>query len=257
VGDEGVARLTLTRGERGNAFDLDLTEGLRLGALALAADASVRAVLLTAQGPRFSVGGDIEHFLRHRPDEYPELFGDLMDRVTEALETFAALDAPIVTAVHGTVAGAGLSLVGVADIVLAAHDTTFRTAFTGIGLPGDAGVSWFLPRLVGPRRAARLMLENTPFDATDALQWGLVSELVPATELQAAAEACAARLANGPTIAFGHLRRNLAAAAGSSLGEHLHRERASTVACAASPDLVDAVDAFAHHHRPTFHGRAS
>lgn len=253
--EHGVARVRLTSPGSGNAFDLELTEGLRLAARRLRTEPSVRAVLVTADGDTFSRGGDVSHFATHDAADYPDVFGDLMDRISEALLDLQQLDAPVVVAVQGWVVGAGLCLVGAADIVLAADDARFVTAFTGIGLPGDAGVSWFLTRLVGPRRAAALLLQNTPFSATEALAWGLVSELVPAAELPSRAEDVAARLAAGPTTALGLARRNVASALDHDLETHLALERAATVRSARTRDLIHAVEAFASRTTPTFEGR--
>lgn len=252
---DGLGVVTLNRPENGNAFDAELADALGEAVLKLSAAGGLRGVLIRADGPNFSLGGDIRHFRTHDPATYGEVFGDLIDRVTPALLGLQALPVPVVTAVHGWVVGAGLSLVGVADIVLAADDTRFRTAFTGLGLPGDAGVTWFLSRALGQRRAAELLFENRPLDAARALDWGLVTHLVPANDLAAESSALAARLAQGPTVAFAHAAALLASAAQRSLAEHLQHERASTVACAASDDLIHGITAFAERRVPEFEGR--
>lgn len=252
---DGVGTLTLNRPERGNAFDAELTDGLREGVAELADTAGLRCVLVRAEGASFSLGGDVSHFRTFDPAEYGEVFGDLTDRVTPALLTLQRLPVPVVTAVHGWVVGAGLSLVGVSDLVLAAEDTRFRTAFTGLGLPGDTGVTWFLTRLLGPRRAASVLLENRPFSADEALAWGLVSRLVPAESLRDEAESLVARLAAGPTVAYAHALALVESAHDHTLAEHLQRERASTVACAATDDLIHGIAAFAERRVPQFEGR--
>ena len=104
----------------------------------------------------------------------------------EAFRVFSRIDAPIVTAAHGAVAGGGLGYVYAADLVLAAEGTKFVTAFAALGLSGDGGGTWHLPRLIGPRRAAQAYLRNTPIDAAEALEWGLINEIVPADELRLA-----------------------------------------------------------------------
>jgi len=253
--ESGVATIRLARGDAGNAFDAALTDGLLRAATSIAGADDVRCVVIRADGPNFSLGGDVRYFRQHDVEEYGELFGSLIDTVSEALLVFEGLDVPIVAGVHGWVVGAGLALLGVADLVLAAEDARFRTAFTGIGLPGDSGVSWYLTRAVGLRRATALMLENNAFGAAEAADWGLVTQVVPSAELGESLDALASRIASGPTHAFGHVRRNLHHAQGSSLVDQLARERSSTVACAATHDLRNAIDAFANRQIPTFEGR--
>lgn len=252
---DGVGTVTLNRPERGNAFDAELTDGLRDGVAELADAAGLRCVLIQAGGPSFSLGGDVAHFRTFDPAEYGKVFGDLTDRVVPALLGLQALPVPVVTAVHGWVVGAGLSLVGVSDLVLAADDTRFRSAFTGLGLPGDTGVTWFLSHLLGPRRAASVLLENRPFSADDALDWGLVTRVVPAADLATEASALASRLAAGPTVAYTHALALVGSAHDHTLAEHLQRERASTVACAATDDLIHGIAAFAERRVPQFEGR--
>jgi len=253
--ESGVATIRLARGDAGNAFDADLADGILRAATSIAGADDVRCVAIRADGANFSLGGDVTFFRQHDAEEYGELFGSLMDTVSEALLILEGLDVPIVAGVHGWVVGAGLSLVGVADLVLAAENARFRTAFTGIGLPGDAGVSWFLTRAVGLRRATALMMENNAFSAAEAADWGLVTQVVPSAELGESLDALARRIASGPTYALGHVRRNLRHAPNSSLVEQLARERSSTVACAATNDLRNAIHAFANRQSPTFEGR--
>lgn len=251
----GVGTLTLNRPGNGNAFDAELTDALRDAVAGLSAAAGLRCVLVRAEGPSFSLGGDVRHFRTFDPAEYGAVFGDLTDRVTPALLGLQELPVPVVVAVHGWVVGAGLSLVGVADVVVAAADARFRTAFTGLGLPGDTGVTWFLSRLLGPRRAAAVLLENRPFGADEALDWGLVTRVVPADALADETSALASRLAAGPTVAYAHALDLVESAQDHSLAEHLHRERASTVACAATDDLIHGIAAFAERRVPEFEGR--
>jgi len=253
--ESGVATIRLARGDAGNAFDTELADGIRYAAHAIAGADDVRCVAIRADGPNFSLGGDVTFFRQHDAEEYGELFGSLIDTVSEGLLILEDLDVPIVAGVHGWVVGAGLSLVGLADLVLAAEDARFRTAFTGIGLPGDAGVSWYLTRAVGLRRATALMLENQVFTAAEAAAWGLVTRVVPSAELGESLDELAGRIAAGPTRAFGHVRQNLRHAQDSSLADQLARERSSTVACAATHDLRNAIDAFTNRQTPTFEGR--
>src|SRR4029077_12769784 len=159
----------------------------------------IRAVLIRGNGSALTVGGDIDYFLAPSRGRFGALFAPVTTPFPEAFRVLSRIDAPIVTAAHGAVAGGGLGFVYAADLVIAADDTKFVTAFAALGLSGDGGGTWHLPRLIGPRRAAAAYLRNRPIDAAEALDWGLVNEIVPAEELRSRARAVARELANGPT----------------------------------------------------------
>ncbi|MFT4263726.1 MAG: enoyl-CoA hydratase-related protein, partial [Nocardioides sp.] len=195
---DGVARVTLRRPEQRNAIDLRVAEETLTIARALQHDPSVRAVLITGEGEWLTAGGDIDYFRQWPEESYGAVFARMTTPFHEAMRIFSEIEAPIVTAVNGLAVGGGLLYVYVADIVIAADDATFSTVFTGIGLPGDGGGTWYLPRLIGAARAKRMYLENLRIDAATALDWGLVAEVVPAAELAERAEARVARLAAGP-----------------------------------------------------------
>jgi len=156
--------------------------------------------------------------------------------------------------VHGAVAGGGLGLMNVADIVLAAEGTRFATGFAGLGLSGDGGGTWFLPRLVGPRRAAELYLEQRVLAAHEAMEWGLVTRLVRPDDLQAEAQTAARQLAAGPTRAFAELKTLLRASPGARLGEQMLAETAAICRTAETQDAQRAVAAFGSRSRTEFQG---
>ena len=151
---DAVATICLNRPNRRNAINLAMAEEALIVARSLAADASVRAVLICGNGPTLTVGGDIDYFRDVAPTEIGDLLVSMTTPFHEAFRVLSRIDAPIVTAAHGRVAGGGLGFVYAADIVLAAEGTEFITAFAGIGLSGDGGGTWHLPRLIGPARAA-------------------------------------------------------------------------------------------------------
>src|SRR5206468_11559804 len=153
---------------------------------------------ISADGPSFSVGGDMRHFLA-QTDRMADELSDMIGGYHPALARLAALPLPVVCAVNGAAAGGGLGLMWCADVVIAADDAKFATGFAALGLSGDGGSSWFLPRLVGLRRARELILHNRVLSATEALDWGLIDRVVPAADLDAEAEAAAAGMAAGPT----------------------------------------------------------
>ncbi len=253
--ESGVARLRLDRPERRNAMDRDLAEQLLDAVHRIAADTSVRCVLISAAGDHFSVGGDIGHFLGSEPERYGALFGRMTAPFHEAVRVLSRVEAPVVAAVQGSVVGMALSLVCAADILVAADDARFVTAFAGIGLPGDGGITWLLPRLVGVRRATSLLMLNTPFGPDEALEWGLISEVVPRADLDNHVQVLVSRLAQGPTVSLGLMRRLIDRSHTSTFAEHLLDETVATMRAGASADAVEGISAFSHKRRPHFEGR--
>jgi 2-(1,2-epoxy-1,2-dihydrophenyl)acetyl-CoA isomerase len=252
---DGVATICLNRPEVHNAIDLRLGEETLVAARRVAADPSVRAVLICGNGPNLTVGGDITYFLESSPEEFGNLFARMTTPFHEAFRILSRIDAPIVTAAHGAVAGGGLGYVYAADIVLAADGTKFVTAFAGIGLSGDGGGTWHLPRLIGPRRAARAYLDNTPITAAQALDWGLINEIVPADELRARASELATRLAHGPTKAYARMRTLLRESWGNDLSTQLFAETEGVKETGATSDAANAIASFAAKRKPQFEGR--
>ncbi len=252
---DGVAVVRLNRPQVRNAIDLTLARETLVVARRLQGDASVRAVLICGAGPDLSVGGDISFFQEHGGDDLGALFRTMTTPFQDAFAILATLDTPIVTAARGAVAGGGIGFVYAADIVLAAEGTRFVTAFGALGVSGDGGGSWHLPRRIGPARAARIMMENLSIAAADAESWGLISEVVPDQELDDRAFALATRLAAGPTRAYGQMRRLLRDSWGNDLPTQLRAETEALVATGRTEDARGAVQAFADKRRPTFEGR--
>lgn len=252
---DGVATMCLNRPQMRNAIDLRLGEETLIVARRIAADPSVRAVLICGNGPALTVGGDINYFLESQSEEFGDLFARMTTPFHEAFRVLSRIDAPIVTAAHGAVAGGGLGYVYTADLVLAAEGTRFVTAFAALGLSGDGGGTWHLPRLIGPRRAAQAYLRNTPIEAAEALEWGLINEIVPADELRARATTLAAELANGPTRGFARMRALLRDAWINDLPTQLVAETEAIKAAGDTADAAEAIAAFAAKRKPHFTGR--
>lgn len=251
----GVATICLNRPDARNAINMQMAAETLVVTRRIAADPTVRAVLICGNGPTLTVGGDIGYFLESPPSEC----GDLLTRMTtpfhEAFRILSRIDAPIVTAAHGSVAGGGLGYVYAADIVLAAEGTRFVTAFAAIGLSGDGGGTWHLPRLIGPARAARAYLENRPITADQALDWGMISEIVPEAELRERAAALAGSLAQGPTRAFGRMRALLRDTWNHDLSQQLLAESEGIRDTGDTVDATSAIASFAAKQRPLFEGR--
>ena len=252
---DGVATVCLNRPDARNAIDLRMGEETLDVARRIAGDATVRAVLMCGNGPTLSVGGDIDYFVQGRSEQFGELFARMTTPFHEAFRVLSRIDAPIVTAAHGAVAGGALGYVYAADLVVAAEGTRFVTAFAGLGLSGDGGGTWHLPRLIGPRRAAQAYLRNTPIDAATALEWGLINEVVPAGELRSRATALAAELAQGPTRGFAKMRALLRDSWHNDLPTQLLAETEAVKATGNTADAAEAITAFAAKRTPHFTGR--
>ena len=243
--------LTITLDRPGQANALDMSTACQLRDAVRVIDDGVGCVLLRAEGANFCVGGDVRAFAA--APEPGKFLGELASVVHEAVLTLASAAAPVVAAVNGWAAGAGMSLAACADITLAAESARFRSAYSAIGLSPDCGLTWTLPRLVGRARAADLMLTNRPIGAAEAANIGLVARVVADDSLLAQAQALGVELASGPTAAFGRIKKLLDASDRSTLADQLDAEAASIAACADHPEGRTGVAAFTAGRKPVFH----
>jgi 2-(1,2-epoxy-1,2-dihydrophenyl)acetyl-CoA isomerase len=251
---DAVATVCLNRPDVRNAINMQMVDEILDVAHRIAEDDSIRAVLICGNGPALTVGGDIEHFLASPGAQFGTLFAKMTAPFHEALRILSRIDAPIVTAAHGAVAGGGLGYVYAADLVIAAEGTKFVTAFAALGLSGDGGGTWHLPRLIGPRRAAEAYLRNRPIEAAEALQWGLINEIVPAEELRNRAHAVARELANGPTRGYARMRALLRDTWRNDLSTQLESETEALRRTGDTADATRAINDFAAKRRPEFTG---
>jgi 2-(1,2-epoxy-1,2-dihydrophenyl)acetyl-CoA isomerase len=253
--DQGVATIQLNRPEAGNAIDLTLVEDFYEAVFRAGDDPAVRAVLLGGAGRSLSTGGDLAMFAALEKGELPRRLRQMIDLYHLALDRLTRMDAPVVCAVRGAVAGGGLGLLHAADVVIAAEDSKFALGYAALGLPSDGGNTWFLPRLVGLRRAQQLMLLNPVLTGPEALDWGLVTELAPADEVEERARQLAIRLAAGPTLAFGRMKRLLRDSWTNDLAGQLSAETTQMAEAGASDDAAEGIAAFMAKRRPAFYGR--
>lgn len=250
--DEGLAHLVLSRPEANNAMDGALIESLAAACERVAAASGVRAVLLTAQGKNFCVGGDIRAFVEHeQPGRFIE---QLARRLHEGLQHLAALAAPLIVGVRGAAAGAGLSLAAAGDLVVCGESATFAMAYTGIGLTSDGGASWTLPRLIGLRRTQELAYLNRRLSAVEAAEWGIVTRVVADDAVEDEALSLARQIASGPTRAFGGMKRLLAQSYAAPLEAQLAAEALSIGRTLDSRDAQRATRAFLAREKPVFTG---
>jgi 2-(1,2-epoxy-1,2-dihydrophenyl)acetyl-CoA isomerase len=201
---DSIARITLNRPSQSNAFDLDAALEFSSVIERIAAS-EARAVLLTGNGPRFCAGGDVASMVV--ADDRAAYLRELAATLEAGLRAMSELPIPVIAAVQGAVAGAGLAVVLNADVVVASRSTKFLTAYAGIGLTPDCGVSYLLPRAVGQQRALELALTGRVLSADEALDWGLVARVVDADDLTSATDELVVRIASGAVAALGDAKR--------------------------------------------------
>jgi 2-(1,2-epoxy-1,2-dihydrophenyl)acetyl-CoA isomerase len=248
---EGVATITLDRPEALNALTAPMKGELLAVLKSAGRDRSVRAVVLTGAGRAFCAGQDLKE--RLEPDAAP-LAVEVRERYNPIITAMRAMDQPIVGAINGVAAGAGASLAFACDLRLAAEGASFVLAFGRIGLVPDSGATWFLPRLVGPAKAAEVALLGDSFSAVDAERFGLVARVVPADALAAEAQAMAARLAALAPRALALTKRALQRSWSVELDEALEDEAYRQGIAGATADHAEGLAAFLEKRPPRFTG---
>jgi 2-(1,2-epoxy-1,2-dihydrophenyl)acetyl-CoA isomerase len=255
VHDEGAVRtLTLYRPNAFNAFDSTLKPVLLAAVREAASDPAVRAVVITGSGRAFCAGQDLKEHLQLVKSGDPRLADTVSGFFNPLVRQLAAMGKPVIAAINGAAAGAGTGLAAACDLRIAARSAVFRTSFAGVALSADTGLSFSLPRLVGTGRAMRMLLLDEPVGAEEALAIGLVDYLVDDAELPAAASTLAAKLAAGPTAAYGWIARSVRTAATASLDDTLDFEGRAQAACFSGADHLEAIDAFVAKRAPRFTG---
>jgi 2-(1,2-epoxy-1,2-dihydrophenyl)acetyl-CoA isomerase len=246
-----IARITLNRPKAANGFDEPMMRELAALAARCDADRTIKAVILTGSG-RFSLaGGDLKG-MGDAGDARGAYVKRLADNLHRATTSFARMDAPLIVAVNGVAAGGGFSLAIAGDLVIAARSASFTMAYTRAGLSPDGSSSYFLPRLVGLRRAQELMFTNRTLSAPEALDWGLVTEVVEDDALTARAEALAAAFVAGSRGANANVKKLLNATYGQSLETQMEMEGRLVSACADSAEGREGIDAFIAKRTPQF-----
>src|SRR5215510_11820520 len=238
-----VARITMNRPEAANALNAEMGKDLMHAALRCSEDPAIRAVILTGAGRLFSGGDDLKSFAA-QGDNMPYHLKEVTTYLHAAVSRFTRMDAPVIAAVNGTAAGAGLSMVCSCDLVLAAESAKFTMAYTRIGLTPDGSSTYFLPRIVGLKRALELTLTNRLFSAQEAQEWGIVTKVVPDANLQAEADALAAQLVSGATGALGAAKRLLHSGWSETLETQMELETQTIAARAHTADGREGIAAF-------------
>jgi len=253
---DGVATVTLNRPEAMNSLDVATKVALRDAVTEAAGDPAVRCVVLAGSGRAFCVGQDLkEHVGLLKGDGSDQLFTTVPDHYNPIVTALATMPKPVVAAVNGVAAGAGASLALACDFRLLADTAGFNFAFSGIALSCDTGSSWTLPRLVGRARALELLYFPRTIPADESLELGLATRVVPAAELAGQVGELAARLASGPTVSYGAIRRSVEFSAGHDFASSLAFEADMMALTGATSDHHRAVDAFVAKEKPVFEGR--
>jgi 2-(1,2-epoxy-1,2-dihydrophenyl)acetyl-CoA isomerase len=251
---DGVATLTLNRPDAYNALNLQLGRELFHAALEMDEDPAVRCVVITGAGKAFCAGGDVKDFADNLP-RIGVLVKELTTYLHGAVSRLCRSDKPVIMAVNGVAAGGGFSFALSGDVVIAVESARFTMAYSKIAATPDGSSSYFLPRLVGLRRALELYLTNRVLSAREALEWGLLTRVVPDAELKSAVDALARELAQGPSKAFGAAKRLFHQSTWESLETQMELEAQAIAASGHTEDFASGVTAFANKKQPTFKGR--
>lgn len=251
--DGAVATITLNRPQAFNAINLPLARGLLAAALAVDQDDAVRCVVLTGAGRMFCAGGDIG-LMQDAGEQAGAALSELAGVLHMATSRLARMNKPLLCAVNGAAAGAGLGMAIMGDIVIAGASAHFTPGYPGIGLSPDGGATWLLPRLIGLRRTQEMLLTNQRIGAEEGARIGLVTRMVDDAALMEDAMATAGKLAQAATGAIGTVRAQLLASYGAGLEAQLEIEARGIAAAAAGADGREGVAAFLEKRRPVFVG---
>lgn len=250
---DGLATITLNRPGAANSLNGAMAHDLMMAAIRCDEDPDIRAVLLTGTGKMFCAGGDLKTF-----NGFGDDMGARLKEITiylhAATSRFSRMNPPLVVAVNGIAAGAGLSIAISGDLVLAGESAMFTSAYTAAGLSPDGSSTYFMPRLIGLRRAQELMLTNRRLSAEEAVEWGLINRVVADDALMEEAESLACGLATGATGAYGAVKKMLTETFTNPLETQMEIEARYIADRATSPDGREGIDAFVNKRQPSFKG---
>jgi 2-(1,2-epoxy-1,2-dihydrophenyl)acetyl-CoA isomerase len=250
---DGVATILLNRPQVMNALDPAMIVALREAAERAEHDAAARAVVIRGAGPAFLAGGDVSKFHANLK-RMPEMVRESAAELHRGILALRRAPKPVLAVVHGAVAGAGISVMAAADLAIAAEGTKFTMAYSRLGTSPDGGATWFLPRIVGSRKALELLLLSDTIDAKDAMAIGLVNWVVSAERLAAEGEAIVRRFAQGATLAFAEIKRLVNEGHDQALAAQLNAEVEAFARCAGTRDFAEGVTAFVEKRKPQFNG---
>ncbi len=250
---DGVATITFNRPDAANAMSPLCAREINLVSLEVEADPDVRAVVITGNGKMFCAGGDLGAFHAAGTNARTlmlEMTGDLHVGISRLTRN----DAPVIGAINGTAAGAGFSMVMLCDLAISAASAVYTMAYTNAGLSPDGSSTYFMPRKIGDRRARELMLTNRVLQAEEALDWGIVNQVVPDDQLMDETMKLARKIANGPTLAFGQVKALLNSSFDQSLETQMELEARAISGLVGSADGQEGLEAFLNKRKPEFKG---
>lgn len=251
--NDGVAKIEFNRPDAGNSINRKFAHEFMDVAIKSTTDSSVRCIVIGAAGAMYSFGGDLKFF----STEMEKIEGTLIELTAvlhQGIQRFHNCKVPVIIVVDGMAAGGGFSLALFADIVFASRSSKFTMAYTNAGLSPDGSSSYYLPRLVGLRRAQELMLTNRVLSAEEAQEWGIVTYVCDGEQLDVEVEKLASKLASGPTRAYGAVKQLLARTYDQSLEVQLEQESRLIAEMADSKDGREGLDAFLNKRKPNFKG---
>lgn len=248
-----VAHITLNRPETLNAINLEWSKDLMHAILRCDEDPEIKAVLISGAGDHFCAGGDLKAFLT-QGDQLPLHIKEVTTYFHAAISRMVRMDAPVIAAVHGYAVGAGMSLALACDLLLAATSARFSVTYTRVGLTPDGGMSYFLPRAVGLKRALELALTNRMLTADEAFALGIVTRVVPEEELLSQAMELALQLASGPLKSFGAAKRLIRNGWNETLETQMEHESQTIAAITRTRDTREGIAAFVEKRMPRYKG---
>lgn len=252
---DGVAALVMNRPDRLNALNNELAAALNDALARLAADASVRVVVLTGAGRAFCAGGDLALIGKGRASGQMRALEPLLRSGMQAVLKIRLMPQPVIAAVNGAAAGAGMNIALAADIRIAAEEAMFGQNFAKVGLFPDFGGTYFLPQLVGPAKAAELFYTGDMIDAKTALHLGIVNHVVPGAQLETEVKSLAQKIMQGPPLAIRAVKRTLFASEKEKLAAALEQEVQEQIRCYLSEDCNEGIRAFFEKRPPQFRGK--
>jgi 2-(1,2-epoxy-1,2-dihydrophenyl)acetyl-CoA isomerase len=251
----GIVSLVLNRPEKLNALNNELATALADTFTKLGDDPSVHVVIVSGAGRAFCAGGDLGLMGKSRESGRTEQLEPLLRSGMQAVLKMRTMPQPVIAAVHGAAAGAGMNIALAADIRLASEDATFGENFTRVGLYPDYGGTFFLPQLVGPAKAAEMFYTGEMIDAAAALRLGIVNHVVPLEQLESAARTLAEKIAGGPQVSIRAIKRAVFGAQEKELTHALEQEVRQQIQCYLSEDCREGIRAFMEKRRPKFQGK--